>query len=470
MKSLKEKKMLARLARNAGTPDLALEESIRREEELDSKLFVTKPQIIKEDKIFVQELVDDPNSSSGKSLVLQAAEAIHAPPSQPPVLQEKLRDAEIAGIRKQISDLIARMGTLSWGGGGTGVVRFENLDDHQHPTDIRILEFNTAGAGTDLVPAGSLSWNPVEECLNVHQPDGTVLQAGLEQYIRVYNNTGDTLTQGMFVMFSGVHEPASEDQEHAPTVVGFTAGGGYPPLYTVGVLTEDILDGDYGRATTFGKVRNIDTTGTAVGETWANGDLLWAHPTIPGALTNVQPSAPYVVVSVAAVLHAGANGELLVRPAIFPRLHYGTFSSNTEQTAAQTNTPYAVTFDTTGTGCGHIQINPNNTANVNVVHQGLYSFDFRLQVTSTNSSRSFIWIWARVNGVDVPRSASKISIESNGGEVTPSWAFRLPMNSGDVFQLMWAVDSTNVKLSAPAATAFAPATPSALLQVTQVNL
>lgn len=465
MRNLDEMRRLARMARNIGKPDIALEEAIAREENLVTKLFNAEEKPV-ESTVLVEEKLFTPP----KDLVQQAAEAIHAPKEHPPVLQEKLRNAELEGIRRQVADIIAKMGTLSWGGGGTGVVRFTDLDDHQHPQDIRILEFNTAGAGTDLVPAGSLSWNPVEECLNVHQPDGTILQTGLESYIRVYNNTGGTLNQGMFVMFSGVHEPADESQEHAPTVVGFTAGGGFPPLYTVGVLTEDILDGDYGRATTFGKVRATDTTGTAVGETWNNGDLLWAHPTIPGALTNVQPSAPYLAVSVAAVLHAGVSGELLVRPTIFPRLHYGTFSSNTEQTAAQTNTPYAVTFDTTGTGCGHISINPNNTANVNVIHQGLYNFDFRLQVTSTNSSRSFIWIWARVNGVDVPRSASKLSIESNGGEATPSWAFRLPMEANSVFQLMWAVDSTNVKLSAPLATAFAPATPAALLQVTQVNL
>jgi hypothetical protein len=42
------------------------------------------------------------------------------------------------------------------------------------------------------------------------------------------------------------------------------------------------------------------------------------------------------------------------------------------------------------------------------------------------------------------------------------------MVANDVFQLMWATDSTNVSLDAPAATAFAPATPSAELSVKQV--
>jgi hypothetical protein len=460
MKSLDEKRRIARMARNIGMPDLALEEEIQREEHLAKTLFV-------EDKVFtppqqapVQHL--EPIEQIAKSMP-------HVKVEEKRPITENMRDAELQGIRKQINELVQKLGTLSWGGGGTGVVRFRDLDDHNRPSDVSWLEFNTAGPPVPP-PSGSIAWNPVEECMDVHQPDGTICQVGLENYIRVYNDTLSTMTAGMFVQFSGVHEPEDHTEEHAPTVVGFSAGNGNPPLYTVGVLTEDIAPGNYGRATCLGKVRHINTTGSAVSETWQKGDLLWAHPTIPGALTKVQPTAPYVVVSVAVVLHAGVDGEILVRPAIFPRLHYGNFSSNTEQTAAQTNTPYAVVYDTNGTTCGHVVLDNINKSNVICQHQGLYNFDFKLQATSSNASRSNIWIWARVNGVDIQRSASKLTIESNGGEIAPSWSFRLPMNANDVFQLMWATDSTSVKLSAPTGTAFAPSTPSALLQVTQVNL
>src|SRR5210317_415807 len=137
MKNLQEKKRLARMARNAGMPDLALEESIRREEELETLVEAPKPKVIPP-----KNLVDDPRSASGKSLVDQAAEAIHAGPKQTSSsIPEKLIYDDIASLKKQMSDLVAR-GTLSWGGGGTGVVRFVDLDDHQHPRDIRYLEFH----------------------------------------------------------------------------------------------------------------------------------------------------------------------------------------------------------------------------------------------------------------------------------------------------------------------------------------
>ena len=134
MKNLSEMRLLAKMARNAGIPDLALEEAIKREENLVNKLFKAEEKPTESTVLMEEKLFTPP-----KDLVQQVAETIHAPKEQPPVLQEKLRDAELAGIRKQISDLIAKMGTLSWGGGGTGVVRFTDLDDHQHPQDIRIL-------------------------------------------------------------------------------------------------------------------------------------------------------------------------------------------------------------------------------------------------------------------------------------------------------------------------------------------
>jgi len=45
----------------------------------------------------------------------------------------------------------------------------------------------------------------------------------------------------------------------------------------------------------------------------------------------------------------------------------------------------------------------------------------------------------------------------------------LSLTHNDYVELMWAADDTNVILNAHAATAFAPASPSALLSITQVD-
>jgi hypothetical protein len=93
-----------------------------------------------------------------------------------------------------------------------------------------------------------------------------------------------------------------------------------------------------------------------------------------------------------------------------------------------------------------------------------------MQVTSSNSSKTNIYIWARINGIDVNNTTTVVSAAGNGYELSPSWNFVLSMNAGDYFELMYAVNATAVSISAPPATAFCPSTPSVVLKVNQVNL
>lgn len=462
MKSLDEKKLLARMARNVGQPDLALEESIRVEEDLNKKLFRPIPILVEKTEpvpIPLVEVVPPP----------QPPKAFEPIGTIPKVPAEMMR-SELQGMRKQIGDIANRVNTLSFGGGGTGAVRFDALDDHQYPTDVKAIIFNTEGA--PLAPPGSIAWNPNEECLDVNQPDGTTLQIGLEQYIRIHNHTDTTLESGELVMFAGVEEPHDGVVEHVPKVSRFIANAAFPPIYVVGVMTEAVANAENGRATTFGKVRNLDTTGTPVSETWAIGDLLFASATSPGKLTKVRPSAPNIVVSVAAVLHVDAtNGEILVRPSIFPQLHSGTFYSTVAQTASLANTGYAVTWNTDALKCPHI--NRANTSEIVVNEQGLYSFEFRLHLEAPKNQSGRVWIWARVDGVDIVNSTTEISLYGSGsveGRYYPSWAFVQHIDAGQNFQLMWATDNTTISIYAPVTTAFAPAAMPAAIRVTQVNL
>lgn len=311
-----------------------------------------------------------------------------------------------------------------------------------------------------LLP-GQMAWNKVEDCVEVAQTDGSTLQVGLEQYIQVRNGTAGTLTNGTVVGFSGVNGG------NIPLCSPYTAGTNAIPLYFIGVLTNDLDSDEVGRVTVFGKVRTLNTTGTPVGETWAIGDLLWAHPTQAGKLTNVQPTAPYPAISVAAVLKVGTtDGIILVRPTIFPRLWGGDWLSTANQTIAAVNTPYRITLNTTGVASGFT----NNSGVITALHTGQYNFEFSLQVVSSNSSNAYYYIWYRKNGVDAPYSATKVSIASNQAVAAPSWNFPVSMNANDTFELMWAADSTNVSLSASAASSFHPEIPSAILTVSQINL
>jgi len=325
------------------------------------------------------------------------------------------------------------------------------------------VQMNTTANLTDedFLP-GMLTWNDEEDCLDIVQADGSRLQTGLENYIIVRNDTDQPILNGTVVRFSNVTDTDS------PTVVPMISDGSVEPLYLVGVLTNTIEAGGTGRATVFGKVRSLNTTGSSVNETWQVGDLLWVHPTQAGAFTKVRPTAPNVAISVAAVVRVGAtNGAILVRPTIFPRLSYGNFYSALTQSPSEINTAIPITFEQMDFASG---VSMSTSSRFVTHNAGLYEFDFRLQLVSTNSSQKNTYIWARKNGVDIPRSTTKVTSVGNGVEMAPSWSFTVSMEAGDYFELMHACDNLAVSISAPAATAFCPSTPSATMRVKQINL
>ena len=157
---------------------------------------------------------------------------------------------------------------------------------------------------------------------------------------------------------------------------------------------------------------------------------------------------------------------------------YGGFSSSDTQHITVINTPYAITFNTndivdgplsTG-GQPDIYYNPSATSQIIIGYPGVYNFQFSLQLTSTNASTKGVWIWPRLNGIDVPNSATKISMSGTNNSYVASWNFVLEtFTEGEYFELMWAADNTNVDMTASAATAFCPAIPSVILTVTYVS-
>ena len=142
-------------------------------------------------------------------------------------------------------------------------------------------------------------------------------------------------------------------------------------------------------------------------------------------------------------------------------LRYGSFYDTTDQSAALTNTPYAITLNNTDLTAGVYVGTPNSRLYVD--RPGAYNFQFSLQLSSTNASSKNVYIWARINGVDVANSATKITLKGSNENFVAAWNFVLKMNTADYFELMWATDNTNVQILADPATAFCPAIPSVLM-------
>jgi hypothetical protein len=167
------------------------------------------------------------------------------------------------------------------------------------------LSLDTA-ATPGVLTAGEMAWNVDEGTADLGLNGGDViLQIGQETHYRVVNKTGSTITNGALCMYDGTIGDSGQIRVK-PWI------GGSDPLLIMGIATADILNDARGYVTTFGKIRGINTTGIPYGETWLDGDTLYAGPS--GGLTKVRPAAPNTKSVIAAVVKAHATvGELLVR-------------------------------------------------------------------------------------------------------------------------------------------------------------
>jgi hypothetical protein len=401
---------------------------------------------------------------------------------------------DITAIQKKLQFLEQWVSKISMAGQGSGEVKFKYLDDIEKNTIgntdqiLRYRPSNIAGRyGTFFFgqlsgnqgPIESMLYNPTqdiydnaprqagltyydsrEDTLEIIHADGAATYTGQDNYIRVYNNYGANLTKGTFVQFSG----AVED---VVTCAPFVNNANALPLYSIGVLATDTEANTIGRAKLLGEIRDIDTTGASVGETWQLGDILWSNPNQPGTLTKVKPTAPNIAVSVAAVLNANStSGIMLVRPTLWPRLRYGDFYSVFPQIAPAPNQDVKVTISNVLIASGFTIAGNSIVA----LDSGLYKFQTRVQITSSSSSSKSIIVWYKKNGVNIPYSAVRQSVSENGGYRTITNFQLVSMDASDNVSVHFTVTDTSLSIDSPAVFDGAPGIPSIQIAVTEAAL
>lgn len=109
------------------------------------------------------------------------------------------------------------------------------------------------------------------------------------------------------------------------------------------------------------------------------------------------------------------------------------------------------------------------TSKIYVNDTGIYNFQFSAQLDKTGGSANSVFIWPRINGVNVPNSATKMVIDGPNNEVVAAWNFVLVMESGDYFELAWESADTAVVIRAEAAASNYPGVPSIIMTVSWVS-
>ena len=184
---------------------------------------------------------------------------------------------------------------------------------------------------------------------------------------------------------------------------------------------------------------------------------------------NVLPLASTELQAQISALQSELDALALVPPNPEPvSLHYASFHDTTTQNAAAINTAYAITFNTTDIAEGIRRGSP--TSRIIVNDAGVYNFQFSIQATSTSASGHYMYVWARVNGTDVPDSATRVEFRGSGNDQVLAWNFVLQMAADSYFELMWSVDDTRVSIISLATIAPAPAIPSIILTVCEVTI
>ena len=151
---------------------------------------------------------------------------------------------------------------------------------------------------------------------------------------------------------------------------------------------------------------------------------------------------------------------------------YGAFQDSTDQTAANTTTAYAVTFNTTDYTSG---VYLSNSSRLNVRNYGVYNIQFSIQFKNTTNDGQDVDIWFRKNGTNVDASNSRFHLPArkSGGDPSHLIAalnFFLELNTNDYIEIMWRTTNTGVSIEHfdTSTSPTRPAVPSAIVTASYV--
>ena len=152
---------------------------------------------------------------------------------------------------------------------------------------------------------------------------------------------------------------------------------------------------------------------------------------------------------------------------------YGAFQDGTDQTAANTTTAYAITFDTTDFSNG---VTLSNSSRLNVSQAGIYNLQFSIQFTNTTNASQDVDVWFRKNGTNIDKSNSRFGFAPRKGVGDPyhtiaALNFFVNLAANDYVEIMWRTTDVGVRIEHYAASSSPtrPAVPSVIATLSFVS-
>jgi hypothetical protein len=262
--------------------------------------------------------------------------------------------------------------------------------------------------------------------------------------------------------------------------------------FTTTLSNSGVNAGSYGSSTTIpnftvdskGRLTNVTTNSVSIDAgnltgTTLNSNIVGSSLKAVGTITTGTWSATAIDIAHGGtgtntlngiLLGTNGSGATAIRTAA-----YGSFYDLTNQTVSATNSPTAMSYNTTDFSEGvSIESNGTKLTRIKVANRGKYNIQFSAQLgRSAGTSTETISIWLRKNGIDVPASCTEVVIHGSAAlaDLVAAWNFFQSLNANDYIEIMWSSTDTNLLINWTAATTtpvVKPAIPSVILTVQQV--
>jgi hypothetical protein len=126
---------------------------------------------------------------------------------------------------------------------------------------------------------------------------------------------------------------------------------------------------------------------------------------------------------------------------VLPVLPHIAAQDSTDQYATATNTATKVLWNTLDSGYG-FTLNVDSTATP--TYTGVYKIDYSLQFLNTDTQIHDLYVWLKVDGVDVAGSASIFSVPNKHGGINGALiaysSLTFPVTAGQDIALYWATN------------------------------
>jgi len=126
---------------------------------------------------------------------------------------------------------------------------------------------------------------------------------------------------------------------------------------------------------------------------------------------------------------------------------YGCFTDTTTQVVSAANTPTLWNINTTELSNG---VYLSGGTKIRVTQYGIYNIAYSAQIerTSAAGGQADVTIWAKLNGNDIVRSSSTISLISNSAYQLPFVSYIVEMNQNDYLEFYFSSNSQYAQLTA----------------------